>query len=178
MSEIQAGRSADDRGTESRVRFRSVGLGSVLLFLGIAVLSLLVADRVFGLPVNLPRSWYTDRGLWVAIGLVSFGCRLVFARRSETDPGQDHGQANRETRHNGVRFDQDRALLHARAAICAIWLARRSEKHRDSLPPPIEVDIDTDPALLRRVSRHASPWSRSTVRFVSAAASTKCCSGG
>ncbi len=170
MSQITV--EAEKIEASSRERFRS-GLGSVLLFLGIAVLSLLAADRAFGLPVSLPRSWYTDRGLWVAIGLLSFGSGWYLL--GDPEPTRNETGANRETRHNGIRFD--RIVLYTRPGCHLCDLARETlQKHGDSLPPPIEVDIDSDPSL-RAVSRHASPWSRLTARFVSAAASTKCSFG-
>jgi glutaredoxin len=146
MSEITV--EAEKTEAPSRERFRS-WLGSVLLFLGIAVLSLLVADRVFGLPVNLPRSWYTDRGLWVAIGLVSFGSGWYLL--GDPEPAWDKTGANRETRQNGVRFEQ--IVLYTRPGCHLCVLARETlQKHGDSLPPPIEVDIDTDPSLRARFS--------------------------
>jgi hypothetical protein len=146
MSEITV--EAEKTEASSRERFRS-WLGSILLFLGIAVLSLLVADRAFGLPVSLPRSWYTDRGLWVAIGLLSFGSGWYLLGDTETT--RDETAANRETRHNGVRFD--RIVLYTRPGCHLCDLARETlQKHGDSLPPPIEVDIDTDPSLCSRFS--------------------------
>jgi hypothetical protein len=139
---------ADRIEASSRERFRS-WLGSVLLFLGIAVLSLLVADRTFGLPVNLPRSWYTDRGLWVAIGFLSFGSGWYLL--GDPEPTREETDANRQTRHNGVRFDQ--IVLYTRPGCHLCDLARETlQKHSDSLPPPIEVDIDTDPSLRARFS--------------------------
>jgi hypothetical protein len=146
MSQITV--EADKTEASSRERFRS-RLGSILLFLGIAVLSLLGADRTFGLPVNLPRSWYTDRGLWVAIGLISFGSGWYLL--GDPEPTWGETAANRETRHNGVRFD--RIVLYTRPGCHLCDLARETlEKHSDSLPPPIEVDIDTDPSLHSRFS--------------------------
>jgi glutaredoxin len=146
MSQITV--EADKIQASSRERFRS-GLGSVFLFLGIAVLSLLVADRTFGLPVNLPRSWYTDRGLWVAIGLVSFGSGWYLL--GDPKPTSDETAANREPRQNGVRFD--RIVLYTRPGCHLCDAARETlEKHSDSLPTPIEVDIDTDPSLRARFS--------------------------
>ena len=141
MSQISV--EEDKIEASSRERFRS-GLGSVLLFLGIAVLSLLVADRAFGLPVSLPRSWYTDRGLWVAIGLLSFGSGWYLL--GDPEPTRNETGANREMRHNGIRFD--RIVLYTRQGCHLCDLARETlQKHGDSLPPPIEVDIDTDPSL-------------------------------
>jgi glutaredoxin len=146
MSEITV--EVEKTEAPSRERFRS-WLGSVLLFLGIAVLSLLVADRAFGLPVSLPRSWYTDRGLWVAIGLISFGSGWYLL--GDPEPAPDKTGANRETRHNGVRFEQ--IVLYTRPGCHLCDLARETlQKHGDSLPPPIEVDIDTDPSLRARFS--------------------------
>ena len=56
---------------------RRSGLGTVLLFLGLGILGLIMADRTGGLPLQMPRSWYTDRSLWVAAGLCACRRRLV-----------------------------------------------------------------------------------------------------
>lgn len=145
-----------DHGPEEsfRDRFRST-LGSVLLFLGIAVLSLLVADRTAGLPVNLPRSWYTDRGWWVAIGLVAFGAGwyLLGDPKSAAEQPRTRESAGVGPRapEAGVRFE--RVLLYTRPGCHLCDLALETlHKYRDSLPPPIEIDIDGDPVLTARFS--------------------------
>jgi glutaredoxin len=146
----------DDRSREesSQDRFRPA-LGSLLLFLGIGVLGLLAADRSGGLPMHMPRSWYIDRGLWVAIGLLSFGAGwYLLGDRKPSDeelPARESGGRGGRTPPSGVRFE--RVVLYTRPGCHLCDLARETlEKHRDSLPPPIEIDIDTDPALHARFS--------------------------
>jgi len=137
-----------------RDRSRSA-LGSVLLFLGIGLLGLLAADRTFGLPVKLPRSWYTDRGLWVACGLFAFGAGwyLLGDRKSADDPTgtETSGDHRRLGPAIGNRFE--RVVLYTRPGCHLCELARETlEKHQGSLSPTIEIDIDTDPTLQTRFS--------------------------
>jgi glutaredoxin len=146
MSEITNATGHVEPSTRERLRS---GLGSVLLFLGIAVLSLLVADRVFGLPVSLPRSWYTDRSLWVVIGLLAFGTGWYLLGDSEP-AFEETVRAGRPAR-VGVRFD--RVVLYTRPGCHLCDLARETlDKYEESLPSPIEVDIDSEPSLRSRFS--------------------------
>jgi glutaredoxin len=154
--ESAAESASDDHRLEdaSPDRLRS-NLGSMLLFLGIGILGLLAADRAGGLPLNMPRSWYIDRTLWVAIGLVAIGAgwRLLGDRKSAADesrtaktPGSD-GRA----RPSDVRFE--RVVLYTRPGCHLCDMARETlEKYRERVPTPIEIDIDTDPALRARFS--------------------------
>jgi len=152
---MSLGRESDQRPEESlRDRFRPA-LGSMLLFLGIGLLSLLSADRTFGLPVNLPRSWYTDRGLWVALGLLAFGAGwyLLGDKRSPEDEGETERRRDlgRRRKPSGIRFE--RVVLYTRPGCHLCDLARETlERHQDVLPSPIEIDIDTDPELQDRFS--------------------------
>jgi hypothetical protein len=133
-------------------RFRS-GFGSVLLFAGVGLLSLLVADRTFGLPAKLPRSWYTDRALWVAIGFISFGAGWYLlgdpkATGGEADVKPSSDQANGPL---GRRIQT--VVMYSRTGCCLCDEAWEVlEKYRDTLPPTVIVEIDSDPALLERFS--------------------------
>src|SRR5580704_19762729 len=71
-------------GTESPGSRRRSGLGSVLLFLGIALLALLLLDPG-ELPLSMPRSWYIDRTLWVAGGLMALGGGWYLLRDDESE---------------------------------------------------------------------------------------------
>jgi hypothetical protein len=134
-------------------RLRS-GLGSMLLFLGIGLLSLLAADRTFGLPVKLPRSWYTDRVLWVAIGFGAFGAGWYLLG----DPKPADGDAQvKPPSDNGSGAATGRRIqsvvMYSRAGCCLCDEAWETlEKYRESLPTTVVVDIDSDPALLERFS--------------------------
>lgn len=59
---------------------RRTVLGSVLLFLGLGLLTLMLVDRE--LPLAMPRSWYTDRSLWVAAGLIALASGWYLLRDS------------------------------------------------------------------------------------------------
>ncbi len=127
-----------------QLRLRS-GLGSVLLFTGVGVLSLLLADRTFGLPVHLPRSWYTDRVLWVAIGFIAFGAGWYLL-------GDPKPSAGDQSQSPPARHIQS-VVMYSRAGCCLCDEAWEIlEKYRDQLPPTVVVDIDSDPALLERFS--------------------------
>ena len=75
-------RPQEERAAEadSSAARRSAVLGSVLLFLGLGLLTLLLVDRE--LPLAMPRSWYTDRSLWVAGGLIALASGWYLLRDS------------------------------------------------------------------------------------------------
>jgi glutaredoxin len=152
--ESESGDEDHGQDESSRDRFRPA-LGSVLLFLGIGLMGLLAVERDAGLPVRMPRSWYIDRGLWVAIGLLAFGAgwRLLGDRKlseeeSRTEESRGAGSSNEQP---GDRFE--RVVLYTRPGCHLCDLARETlAKYANSLPPPIEIDIDADPALRSRFS--------------------------
>ena len=145
----------DHRGEDAPSdRLRS-SLGSMLLFLGIGILGLIAADRAGGLPMNMPRTWYIDRNLWIALGLVAIGAgwHLLGDRKSAAEESRTAKSPGRDghARPPGVRFE--RVVLYTRPGCHLCDLARDTlEKYRDSLPTPIEINIDTDPALRARFS--------------------------
>ena len=134
-------------------RLRS-GLGSVLLFSGVGLLSLLVADRTFGLPVKLPRSWYTDRVLWVGIGFVSFVAGWYLLGDPIPTDENSQGKASRDRSYGaapGRRIQS--VVMYSRPGCCLCDEAWEIlEKYRASLPPTVVVEIDSDPGLLERFS--------------------------
>ncbi len=135
-----------EQADEVRDRFRDV-LGSICLFLGMGLLGLILADRAGGLPVNMPRSWYTDHAVWVGAGLAAFaaGWRLLGDRGGPQRPAAADGQAPT------ARPQFERVVLFTRTGCHLCDLARQTlEKYGDSLPPPIEVDIDRVPSLRER----------------------------
>jgi hypothetical protein len=136
-------------------------LGSILLFLGIGLLGLLLIDPG-ELPISMPRSWYVDRTLWVAGGLISLGTGWYLLRDSETPAGEDRGATSRRgatTRTAevlaeglgpaGRRFS--RLVLYTRTG-CHLCDDAGALLNRYSafLPPVVEVDIDRDPQLIAR----------------------------
>jgi hypothetical protein len=134
-------------------RVRS-GLGSVLLFAGVGLLSLLVADRTLGLPVKLPRTWYTDRALWVALGFFSFAAGWYLLGDPKSADGEVHGKAPHDQADGSApaRGIQS-VVMYSRPGCCLCdeaWDVL--EKYRDHLPPTVVVEIDSDPALLERFS--------------------------
>jgi Glutaredoxin-like domain (DUF836) len=143
---------AADRNQPLQHRLRS-GLGSVLLFAGVGLLSLLVADRTFGLPVKLPRSWYTDRGLWVAIGFISFGAGWYLLGDPKSKDRDAHVKTPGDQAHGPTELRIQSVVLYSRTGCCLCDEAWEVlEKYRDGLPPTVVVDIDSDPVLLERFS--------------------------
>jgi glutaredoxin len=137
-------------------------LGSVLLFLGIGLLALLLIDPG-ELPVSMPRSWYIDRTLWVAAGLISLGAGWHLLRDLETSGGGDRESASRRAAApaaglpleqlgpRGLRFS--RLVLYTRPG-CHLCDAAQAtlNKYSAFLPPIVAVDIDGDPELVARYS--------------------------
>jgi Glutaredoxin-like domain (DUF836) len=143
---------------DSPTAHRRTTLGSVLLFLGLGVLTLLLVDRE--LPLAMPRSWYTDRSLWVAGGLIALASGWYLLRDSTgeapnlaggpRDPARRQWNAAlRELGAVGPRFA--RLVLYTRAGCHLCEEARATlEKYAAWLPPISEVDIDGDPVLVER----------------------------
>lgn len=149
-------RPVDDHPTarqSSRERRQSL-FGSLSLFLGMGILALLLADGAAGLPINMPRSWYVDRAFWVLAGLLSVGLgwRLLRERDEDSSLAKVTVRRNRPQEPSAPRFE--RVVLYTRPG-CHLCDAAREmlEKYRDVLPPPLEIDIDSDPAL---ASRHGT----------------------
>jgi hypothetical protein len=141
------------------VRRRSA-LGSLLLFLGIGLLGLLLIHPA-ELPVSMPRSWYIDRTLWVAGGLICVGTGWYLLRDDESDKTSARHSggltaARRPVKDlslgiSGPRFT--RLVLYTRAGCHLCENARAMlERYPAYLPAVIEVDIDQDPELVGRFS--------------------------
>jgi glutaredoxin len=132
-------------------------LGSALLFLGIGLLALLLIDPG-ELPLSMPRSWYIDRTLWVAGGLIAVGTGWHLLRDADGGrPGLGGTGAQKATLPAarlgiaGRRFSQ--LVLYTRTGCHLCDEARATlNKYGVYLPPIVEVDIDHDPALIGRFS--------------------------
>jgi hypothetical protein len=137
---------------------RRTVLGSILLFLGLGLLTLLLVDRE--LPLAMPRSWYTDRSLWVAGGLIALASGWYMLRDSNSEAASLPGGLSdpvrrkwdavlRELGAAGPRFS--RLVLYTRAGCHLCEEARATlEKYAAWLPPIWEIDIDGDPVLVER----------------------------
>ena len=135
---------------------RRTVLGSVLLFVGLGLLTLLLVDRE--LPLAMPRTWYTDRSLWVAGGLIALASGWYMLRDSNSEAGSLPGSPRDPVRRKrdaalwelgaaGPRFS--RLVLYRRAGCHLCEEARATlEKYAAWLPPIWEVDIDGDPVLV------------------------------
>jgi Glutaredoxin-like domain (DUF836) len=148
-SDVEGNRAAELR--------RSI-VGSALLMLGIGLLGLLLLDPG-AIPVSMPRSWYIDRTLWVAGGLISVGAGWYLLRDAETIAGTRSKSPNepdgefpaRGIGPAGSRFAQ--LVLYTRSG-CHLCEDAQTllEKYAAYLPPITKVDIDADPSLTARFS--------------------------
>ena len=142
-------------------RGRSI-LGSVLLFLGIGLLGLLLLDPG-ELPLSMPRSWYIDRTLWVAGGLISLGAGWYLLRDPEHGSSGDRDGAPRRATARAAEFSVEKLgppgfrfshlVLYTRTGCHLCDEAQALLNRYSAFLPPIEaVDIDGDPELIGRFS--------------------------
>jgi hypothetical protein len=155
------GEPAPEEAEPLSARGRSA-FGSLLLFLGIGLLGLLLIDPG-ELPLSMPRSWYIDRTLWVAGGLMALGGGWYLLRDDESERASGRNARARAAARRpsqisaegleipGPRFT--RLVLYTRAG-CHLCEEARAvlERYSVYLPPIVEVDIDTDPELTGRFS--------------------------
>jgi hypothetical protein len=60
-------------------------LGTLLLAVGAIVVLLATVDSLGGLPFDMPRSWYLNRGLWVGIGVACLVAGVLVQRPPKGD---------------------------------------------------------------------------------------------
>ncbi len=118
-------------------------LGSAALFAGAALILLAFVDKSFGLPFNMPRSWYTNRMLWYvfALGSVAIGWRLLRQRVYLTDSWKPSRP--------GPRFETVRLYSRENCHLCDHAMDVLN-KYRPHLPKVDEIDIDSDPHLVEQ----------------------------
>ncbi|MBL8850722.1 MAG: glutaredoxin family protein [Planctomycetaceae bacterium] len=118
-------------------------LGMICLMLGIAGVAVVLFDAVTVLPFEIARFWLHSPSLALlgSVLLILSGSWLIW--RSE------HRTARWSPAIDGSRFEsvvlytrRDCGLCDAAAAVLAAY--------RSYLPPILEVDIDTDPDLVRQ----------------------------
>ena len=118
-----------------------VVLGTVALVIGALRACLVFADSTGGLPVDMPRAWYTARPLWYLLTFAAFGGAWVLLRgpREFPEPVTAQGSPFRRlvfyTRQGCHLCDEAKAVLLRYATV---------------LPEIEEVDIDADPQLVER----------------------------
>jgi glutaredoxin len=117
--------------------------GSIALFLGIGVLVLILLDSGYGLPWDMPESWYLHRTLWGALGLAfcAAGWHLQRVHRG--------GAANWKPAAAGRRFRSLVVYSRADCHLCDDAKAVLAE-YLEYLPEITETDIDSDPELKAR----------------------------
>jgi glutaredoxin len=114
---------------------------------GIALLGLLLVGDS---PLPMPRSWYLDRPLWVAGGLIAVGAGWYLLRDSAGEASGSY-DTTRLPEIGTRRFD--RLVLYTRAGCHLCDEAHATlQKYGGVLPPIVEVDIDADPELVARFS--------------------------
>jgi hypothetical protein len=153
--------TAPDEAMSLSARGRSA-FGSLLLFLGIGLLGLLLIDPA-ELPLSMPRSWYIDRTLWVAGGLIALGGGWYLLRDDNNERASDQNARVRAAARHPAPFSAEglgiagphftRLVLYTRAG-CHLCEEARAvlDRYSGYLPPIAEVDIDKDPDLIGRFS--------------------------
>jgi glutaredoxin len=120
-----------------------VTIATACLFGGVAVLMLAMADEVGGLPFSMPRSWYTSRPVWIAIGLIGSVGGAVLLKVPRAEP------TSWKPRHSGPRFGS--VVLYTRVGCHLCDDAKNVlTRYASCLPVVEEVDIDADPMLVKR----------------------------
>jgi glutaredoxin len=113
----------------------------MLLVCGIAILVMALAESAVGLPISMPRSWYTSRWIWILVGAtgIYYGMRL-FARSASA-------QIRIDERQHVFRS----VVLYTRAGCHLCDDAAQILRCYDSLYPHLEVvDIDSSPDLVEQ----------------------------
>jgi len=143
------------------LRRRSI-LGSLLLFLGIGLLALLLVSPG-ELPVSMPRSWYIDRTLWVAGGLICLGAGWYLLGTAEPQTDRDRDASIGGAARGGSKFAAEglgiaavrfgKVVLYTRAG-CHLCDDARGvlDRYAAYLGSITLVDIDSDPALIAKFS--------------------------
>lgn len=124
-------------------------IASALLWFGLLVGGVALADALHALPFRMPRLWYISRPLCLGMGLVSFvsGFRMLATRPARrpsrrgpaTEPGDDDGP----TLLPGVRFHEATLYTKPGCGPCEQALAVL-EEFEDFLPEVDVVDIRHD----------------------------------
>jgi len=112
-----------------------------LLICGVAIELMAFAESTVGLPISMPPSWYTNRWVWILIGvgMIYFGMRLF----SQSASAQ-------------IRIDEKQhvfrsVVLYTRAGCHLCDDAARLLRRYDALYPQLEiVDIDSSPDLVEQ----------------------------
>jgi hypothetical protein len=113
------------------------------MLLGCSLLTLILLDTIQALPLNLLRSWYTNRPIWCIVGLGFCVAgwnmqRIGMAGNSSwrpTTPGRRFSRLIVYSRRECHLCDDVKAVLH---------------QYLDYLPAIDDVDIDLDPELQGR----------------------------
>ena len=117
--------------------------GSIALFLGIGLLVLILLDAAYGLPWDMPQSWYVHRTLWGAVALIFGAAGWVLQRGPNThDAHWKPATAGRRFRSLIVYSRTDCHLCDDAKAVLAEYL--------EYLPEITDINIDSDSELKRR----------------------------
>lgn len=128
--------------SDNRSAFRTIG--GVLVYLGVGLLGLALADGVQALPFHMPRTWYLHRPLWVglSIALLAAGWKL------QRDPDRALAIAPLPSVQR-PRFQQVVVYSREGCHLCDDAKAILAE-YSEYLPDIEEVDIETDPELVSK----------------------------
>ena len=118
-------------------------LASVAFYAGLALVLLCGIEAVQSIG-GLPRFWYNNQIVWLALGLTAMGVGF----RIQTNPNPEPPLRWKPT-FPGQRFHQ--VVIYTRPGCTLCEEAYRLLVHyRKWLPTPVEVDLDTDARLASR----------------------------
>ncbi len=117
--------------------------GSIALFLGVGLLSLILLDAAYGLPWEMPRTWYVHRTLWGALALICGAAGWMLQR------GPNARDASWKPTTPGQRFHTLIVYSRPDCHLCDDAKAVLGE-YLEYLPEIKDVDIDADPELKSR----------------------------
>jgi glutaredoxin len=114
--------------------------GTLLLFAGLSLWTLILLDMTIELPLDMPRTWYLHRPLWGLVGLALFAGGWKLQRAFPVAPREwNPGPPGRRFRRLIVYSRPDCHLCDDAKAVLANYL--------DYLPDIEEINIDTRPEL-------------------------------
>lgn len=117
--------------------------GAVALFLGIALLTLMLLDTLHALPWDLPRTWYVHKSLWGVVGLVLCATGWQLQRnRGRAHQGWQPAEEGRRFTRLIVYSRPECHLCDDAKAVLAGYV--------EYLPPIQDIDIDGNSELQER----------------------------
>ncbi|HEY3966881.1 MAG TPA: glutaredoxin family protein [Planctomycetaceae bacterium] len=117
--------------------------GAAAMFLGIALLTLILLDTIHALPWDLPRTWYVHKALWGSLGLILCAAGWKLQRN------RFRGDETWHPATDGRRFTRLIVYSRPECHLCDDAKAVLAG-YIEYLPPIEDIDVDLDPDLRER----------------------------